>query len=170
MSKKRKAAVQPLAPAEDPRRSPWEDLADQTVTVPDARGPRPVIAGRVPQKTYNRIKAAASASGRSMSEELAWQAEQAIAWEEAHGTIRGLLAETRRITESNADQWLHKLGYLPVHMLPRGKAWISPDADRAKLNLAIDVDKLAIAMLPSIKAGLHEALGDLAKKRRRRGR
>lgn len=173
MSKKRKAAVQPLAPVED-HRSPWEDLAEdlpgQGVTVPETLAgtsrQRPVIAGRVSQELYGRIKAAAEASGRSMSEELAWRAEQAIAWEKAHGTIQGLLAEARRITDRNIEAELRKRGFTPVRLLPQGKAWVSPDADKAKLNLAIDVDKLAIEMLPSIKAGLHEALGNLAKKKR----
>jgi hypothetical protein len=37
-----------------------------------------VIAGRVPASLHQKIKQAAKVSGRSMSEELAWRAEQSF--------------------------------------------------------------------------------------------
>lgn len=42
------------------------------------RGRSPVIAGRVPSSLHRKIKQAAKASGRSMSEELAFRAEQSF--------------------------------------------------------------------------------------------
>lgn len=48
-------------------------------------GRNPVIAGRVPEPLYEKIKAAAAASGRSMSEELAWRVEQAFNTDEVLG-------------------------------------------------------------------------------------
>ena len=98
-----------------------------------------------------------------MSEELAWRAEQSVAWEKAHGTVPALLAEARRVVDGNLEAALRKRGFMPVRLLPQGKAWISPDADKGKLNLAIDVNKLAHDMLPGLEAALHEALGAMAK-------
>jgi hypothetical protein len=157
LPKKRKAAAQ--APAPTPKRAQRVEV--ETFRLVSTQ--RPVIAGRVPQELYDRIKTLAAASGRSMSEELAWRAVQSFAWEEAHGTVKALLAESRRVFDGDLEAALRNHGYLPVRMLPQGKAWISPDADRRKLNLAIDVRKLAHDMLPGIEKALHDALGALAK-------
>ena len=78
-----------------------------------------------------------------MSEELAWRAVQSFTWEKAHGTVNALLAEGRRVLDGNLEAALRKRGFLSVRMLPQGTAWISPDADKKKLNLAIDVKKVA---------------------------
>ncbi len=46
----------------------------------------PVVAGRVHGPLYERLKRAVAASGRSMSEELAWRAEQSFLSEDALGS------------------------------------------------------------------------------------
>jgi hypothetical protein len=130
---------------------------------PAASTQRPVIATRVAQELYDRIKAAASASGRSMGEELAWRVEHSFEWEKARGTIQGWLTEGRRVLEGNVEAAFRKRGFIPVALLPQGTAWLSPDADKERLNLAIDVKKVAHDMLPGLETALRGALGALAK-------
>ena len=98
-----------------------------------------------------------------MSEEMAWRAEQSFAWEKTRGTMQSWLAEGRRILAGSVEAALRKRGFLPVGLLPQGTAWISPDADKEKLNLVIDVKKVAHDMLPGLETALREALGNLAK-------
>jgi response regulator RpfG family c-di-GMP phosphodiesterase len=53
-------------------------------------GQRPVIAGRVPASLHQKIKRAAKASGRTMSDELAYRAEQSFQWENLNRIERGI--------------------------------------------------------------------------------
>src|SRR5262245_39733890 len=124
---------------------------------------RPVLSVRVPEELYEKIQTSARANGRTVSEEAVWRTQQSYEWEARFGEARAVLAESRRIFDANLEAALRKRGYLPVAMLPQGKAWISPDADKEKLNLAIDVTKLAHDMLPGLETALRYALGNLAK-------
>ena len=99
MPKKRKAAARPSGPITGTLAA--TEAPDVAAVVGTQR---PVIAGRLSQESYDRIKAWAAASGRSMSEELAWRAEQSVAWEKAHGTVQALLAEALRSTQNIAAQ------------------------------------------------------------------
>jgi hypothetical protein len=42
---------------------------------------RPVLGARVPEEFYARIKVSAAKSGRTLSEELIWRAQQGFEWE-----------------------------------------------------------------------------------------
>jgi hypothetical protein len=117
----------------------------------------------VPEELYEKIQASARANGRTVSEEAVWRTQQSYEWEARFGDVRAILAEGRRIFESNLEAALRKRGYLSVALFPQGKAWISPDADKKKLNLVIDVTKVAHDMLPGLEAALRGALGNLAK-------
>src|SRR5262245_21050150 len=146
----------------------WEDSMRTTgkkkrVGRPRATQRRPVLAARVPKEFHARILASAAISGRNASEELIWRAQQSYEWEAARGTIQAWLAEARRAHEGSLEAALRNRGYLSVAMLPQGTAWISPDADKEKMNLAIDATKLAQDMLPGLVTALREALGNLAK-------
>jgi len=57
-------------------------------------GRSPVIAGRVPESLHRKIKAAAEASGRSMSEEMAWRLEQSFAGADIAEVVRTEIRNT----------------------------------------------------------------------------
>ena len=98
---------------------------------PEADRKRLVIAGRVPSKLHQRIQEAAASSGRTMSEELAWRAEQSFEWEKAHGDRRRMLAETRAILEGQQQAGLSKAGWTKVAGIG-GDAWFPPGVNYAR--------------------------------------
>lgn len=88
-------------------------------------GRQPVIAGRVPRTLHERIKRAAKASGRSMSEELAWRASMSFEWEAAFASMRTSLAE---MEQGSINAALVRAGYIVVERDPETlkKLWAEP--------------------------------------------
>jgi hypothetical protein len=72
-------------------------------------GRQPVISGRVPQSLHEQIKRAAKASGRSMSEELAWRASQSF---ERKSVIEEILALAYGPDLASIFAMAHKSGML----------------------------------------------------------
>jgi Arc-like DNA binding domain len=64
------------------------------------RGRSPVIAGRVPSSLHRKIKQAAKASGRSMSEELAFRAEQSFQWEAFELWLSAIQSQTTTLSQN----------------------------------------------------------------------
>jgi len=90
---------------------------------------RPILAARVTEEFRARIIASAAISGRNVSEELIWRAEQSYEWEKAHGTAQAMLAGVRRATEAakklSLNQTLSERGYTEFKVLG-GSAWFEP--------------------------------------------
>lgn len=90
---------------------------------------RPVLSARVPKEFHARILASAVISGRNISEELMWRAEQSYEWEKAHGTALAMLAKARGVADANnkasQEQALREWGYKPVRSFD-GTAWFEP--------------------------------------------
>jgi uncharacterized protein (DUF1778 family) len=94
---------------------------------------RPVLAARVPEDAYEKIAAAAKISGRTMSEELVWRANQSFVWEAQYGNMQAMVQEIRdkavHITETTTqialDAELMRRGYHKVRGV-NGYAWFPP--------------------------------------------
>jgi Arc-like DNA binding domain len=99
-------------------------MKKQSATPTKPAGRQPVIAGRVPRSLHERIKRAAKASGRSMSEELAWRASMSFEWEAAFASMRKSLAE---IEQGSVDAALIRKGYTCQRDAATGKkVWAEP--------------------------------------------
>ena len=92
-------------------------------------GRNPVIAVRVPPPLHHRITESAKASGRSMSEEMAWLIANGFQWQEAFGDrvqmLKEAKAEVDRMVRGNFEAEMRRRGWVPVHGSP---AWLPPEA------------------------------------------
>jgi Arc-like DNA binding domain len=93
-------------------------------------GRSPVIAGRVPESLHQKIKDASEASGRSMSEEIAWRVEMSFEWERLFADINTMRkkAETdlEKMERGNTIAALHRLGWTKIVGTQHGMVWIPP--------------------------------------------
>src|SRR5262245_28875076 len=69
---------------------------------------RPVLSVRVPQELYEKVRASARASGRTVSEEAVWRTTQSYEWEAAFGTARAVLAEAQRTADTSLEAFLEQ--------------------------------------------------------------
>jgi len=111
----------------------------------------PVIAGRVPEALYKQIKAAAKQSGRTMSDELAYRAATAFAWEAALGDIRKTQDSAERILEGDARQALRHWGYIEING-SAGSYWMKPG-----------MPPLEAGLNPEFRSELKAAIADVVR-------
>jgi len=90
---------------------------------------RPVLSVRVPEELYERIQTSARDNGRTVSEEAVWRTQQSYEWETAFGSVRAILAESRRATDAAKklplERTLRERGYTKVHAVD-GAVWFEP--------------------------------------------
>jgi hypothetical protein len=89
---------------------------------------RPVVSGRVPEEFHKTITEAAQKSGRTISEELIWRAQQSFEWEKTFGNARKVLDDAKRVTAQNLPAQLRAAGYRYVSGIGGG-AWFDPGVD-----------------------------------------
>jgi hypothetical protein len=89
------------------------------------RAKNPVIAGRVSESLLRKVRAAAKKSGRSLSEELAFRADQSFAWEKAAGEARALIDNANRVMAGTLRQAMIDAGYTPIGTSD-GIVWAEP--------------------------------------------
>jgi hypothetical protein len=82
----------------------------------------------VPEEFYETIREAARTSGRTISEELIWRAQQSFQWEKAHGDARKVLDDAKRVTAENLPAHLRNAGYRYVRGI-NGGAWFEPSVN-----------------------------------------
>jgi hypothetical protein len=85
----------------------------------------PVIAGRVSEAQYQRIKEATKQSGRSMSEELAWRFDHSLAMEKAHGDAKKIIADAWSVTKDTLRGAMRQQGFTPIYS-SAGTYWAEP--------------------------------------------
>jgi hypothetical protein len=88
-------------------------------------GHSPVIAVRVPEFLYRRIKESAKRSKRTMSEEMASLIERTFEFQDAFGEIKNMMAESKRVTKENLKAEMRRQGWRRIHGTPN---WIAPEA------------------------------------------
>lgn len=98
---------------------------------------RPVLSVRVPEELYETIQKSARTSGRTVSEEAVWRAQQSYKWEAAHRTAQAMLAETKRVTaavqKGALEQRLREEGYTRVRDTNGRSMWIEHGAEPLQL-------------------------------------
>ena len=130
------------------------------------KGRNPVIAGRVPEPLHQQIKQAARASGRSMSEEMAWRVERSFEWEKQFGEIKKTLDEHEAqlkksmqdheaMLDRGAEAYLRSKGFSPVQDRD-GKIWVGPGMPQEKyiaLNPELEkvIERVVIQTLQKVK-------------------
>lgn len=119
-------------------------------------GENPVIAGRVSPDLHKRIKDSAKASGRSMSEELAFRAEQAFNFEAGFESIRKVRAQEELIIRLGRDAALTQWKIRPM---PGRPGWFYegdvPPHEMVALNPAIEslIEKVVDRTVRKLKGG-----------------
>jgi hypothetical protein len=113
----------------------------------------PVIAGRVPESLHRQIKQAAKASGRSISDELAWLAASAVEWQRAFGDTRKLLADAQRSIGGQLRQAMRDAGFTH-YSGPDGSYWMEPGSQPMQLALG---PELKAAIADAVKQAITEA-------------
>jgi hypothetical protein len=81
------------------------------------------IAFRVRGSLGDRLRNAAAKSGRTLSDEVEFWVERALAYDEMMKTMRTTLAEIER---GNVEAAFVRLGYTPVHAPNGDKIWVPP--------------------------------------------
>jgi hypothetical protein len=95
------------------------------------RAKNPVISGRVSESLLRKVRASAKKSGRSLSEELAFRADQSFAWEEAFVSIQKLFADAKSAIAGELGQALREASYTPIHT-SGGIVWAEPESAISK--------------------------------------
>jgi hypothetical protein len=88
-----------------------------------------VLSARVSESFQAMVREAARASGRTISEEVIWRAEQSFVWERAHVDARSVLAEANSVATKNLEarlqEEMRRLGYTRIRGM-NGAAWFEP--------------------------------------------
>jgi hypothetical protein len=113
---------------------------------------KPVVSARVPQELYDAITKAARGSGRTISEELIWQAQIAL----TIGDAQKFLSDIEHATEKTLRSKMRQMGLEPVHDA-LGTYWL--DGDLPPLKGRLD---------PEVKAAITEAVRDALKSERKK--
>jgi uncharacterized protein (DUF1778 family) len=121
-------------------------MENDTVQRKAGRSPaphRPVLSARMTAESYDRLTAAAKASGRTVSEEADWRINQSFGWEKtpeieqailekAREDARAIVTHAEFITEKTAqtelERELRRRGYRLVRGVT-GAAWFEPGVD-----------------------------------------
>jgi hypothetical protein len=115
-------------------------------------GENPVIAGRVSPDLHQKIKDAAKASGRSMSEELAFRAEQAFNFEAGFESIRKVQDQEELVVRLGREA---ALTHWNIRPMPGRPGWYyTGDVPPQEL----------VAITPSVQT-IMERIADLAVER-----
>jgi hypothetical protein len=91
---------------------------------PRAPQRRPVLAARVPQDFYERIRLSAVLNGRNISEELIWRAQRSFELDADYERRQKLLQDAAKMT---GEGKLQELGWTKVYSV-HGTAWFEPGA------------------------------------------
>ena len=115
---------------------------------PPKREQSPVIAGRVPASLHKQIKKAAQKSGRTMSDEMAFQVATAFNWE----TTR---LEMQRMTSTveGVEELMRAHGFQWVPLDEEKVVWAPPGMDISRMSISLDAAAVVKAMEPEL-AGL----------------
>lgn len=89
---------------------------------PRAPQRRPVLAARVPEDFYERIRLSAVLNGRNASEEMLWRVQQSFEYEATRKSQLELLQRTQKMS---AEELFRQLGYTKVYGV-NGAAWFEP--------------------------------------------
>lgn len=98
---------------------------------------RPVLSVRVPEELYEKVQKSARASGRTVSEEAVWRAQQSYEWEAAHGTAGAMLAEAKKVAaatvKAELERKLREHGYTKVRDTNGRSMWVESGAEPLQL-------------------------------------
>jgi hypothetical protein len=108
---------------------------------------RPVLAARVPQAFYDVVSKAARSSGRTISEELVFQAQLAL----NIGDAQKFLSEIDHVTKEMLPAKMRQFGLKPIHSA-FGTYWKEEEMPPLKGRLD-----------PEIKAAIIEAVREALK-------
>jgi hypothetical protein len=113
---------------------------------------RPVVSARVPQELYDAITNAAHGSGRTISEEMIWQAQIAL----QIGDAQKFLSDIAHTTEDTLRAKMRAAGLKPIRSA-LGTYWLDGDDDMPPLKGRLD---------PEVKAAITDAVRDAFKSER----
>ena len=96
-----------------------------------------VLSGRVEPEFVQQVKTSAKAAGRTVAEEVIFQARQGYVWGAAHGTVAAMLGEARGTVERtkrvSLEQMLREHGYTRVRDTNGRSMWIEAGAEPLQL-------------------------------------
>jgi hypothetical protein len=111
---------------------------------PPKREQSPVIAGRVPASLHQQIKKAARKSGRTMSDEMAFQVALSFEWEQQRLDYLEIIKGGERL-----ENLLAGIGWKQTRFL-EGSVWTPPGIDITRLSYSLDAAAIARAMEPEL--------------------
>jgi hypothetical protein len=124
---------------------------------------RPVVAMRLHQDLYDKIRSSAGNRKLSMSEEIENRLQQSFQWDQSADGVRRLLADAAAAIQGKFDAALRERGYQPIH-IDQGRIWAEPGMNISRMSVSVDAAAIVSAMEPELAEILARALAKVSKK------